>query len=377
MVAATAPASIRGIAVRSGGDRDPGLPPDPVCRAAASCRRSPPQSPPCACRRLAARGHPDRSFDRVPARPSLANGRRDRADAGAAIRDAPSSSRMDDGGAIAASPRLDLLGFYRGMAGGTVLGLFVAAARARSGAIVVADSPPIRIPLAGSAGAGFAGQPIADPRASGSRSPNRRRATCASSPVGPGASSRRSSPPRTTCCRRIISRKLQGRSSRIGHRRRISAFTCSPPIAARDFGWAGTMETVERLEATFASMQKLRRFKGHFFNWYGTHRSARARSRLRLIRRQRQSGRSPDCGRQRLRGVDRSRSRRTRGVAWRTISHSRVRPWTLLRRVSGEHRRQLRPILDEIEAQLTGAPDNRGASRDPEAADREGRQGGA
>jgi cyclic beta-1,2-glucan synthetase len=41
-------------------------------------------------------------------------------------------------------------------------------------------------------------------------------------------------------------------------------------IAARDFGWAGTLETVERLEASFGTMQKLRRFKGHFFNWYGT-----------------------------------------------------------------------------------------------------------
>ncbi|MCB1714480.1 MAG: glycosyl transferase [Candidatus Competibacteraceae bacterium] len=41
-------------------------------------------------------------------------------------------------------------------------------------------------------------------------------------------------------------------------------------IAARDFGWAGTIETVERLELAFTSMQKLPRFKGHFFNWYGT-----------------------------------------------------------------------------------------------------------
>ncbi len=41
-------------------------------------------------------------------------------------------------------------------------------------------------------------------------------------------------------------------------------------VAARDFGWAGTTETVERLEATFESMQKLRRFRGHFLNWYGT-----------------------------------------------------------------------------------------------------------
>src|SRR5581483_10642801 len=41
-------------------------------------------------------------------------------------------------------------------------------------------------------------------------------------------------------------------------------------IAARDFGWAGTIETVERLEATFATLRRLPRFKGHFFNWYGT-----------------------------------------------------------------------------------------------------------
>jgi cyclic beta-1,2-glucan synthetase len=41
-------------------------------------------------------------------------------------------------------------------------------------------------------------------------------------------------------------------------------------VAARDFGWAGTMATVERLEATFDTMQRLPRFMGHFFNWYGT-----------------------------------------------------------------------------------------------------------
>ncbi|MEO5672956.1 MAG: glucoamylase family protein, partial [Ramlibacter sp.] len=41
-------------------------------------------------------------------------------------------------------------------------------------------------------------------------------------------------------------------------------------VAARDFGWAGTLETVERLEATFAVLQKMQRFKGHFYNWYGT-----------------------------------------------------------------------------------------------------------
>ncbi|MFM2485725.1 GH36-type glycosyl hydrolase domain-containing protein [Celerinatantimonas yamalensis] len=40
--------------------------------------------------------------------------------------------------------------------------------------------------------------------------------------------------------------------------------------AARDFGWAGLVETIERLEATFASLDKLSKYKGHLFNWYDT-----------------------------------------------------------------------------------------------------------
>ena len=41
-------------------------------------------------------------------------------------------------------------------------------------------------------------------------------------------------------------------------------------ISARDFGWEGTSETVERLEATLATMSSLQRFRGHFYNWYDT-----------------------------------------------------------------------------------------------------------
>ena len=41
-------------------------------------------------------------------------------------------------------------------------------------------------------------------------------------------------------------------------------------IAARDFGWIGTFDTLERLEATLATMSDLERFRGHFFNWYDT-----------------------------------------------------------------------------------------------------------
>ncbi len=41
-------------------------------------------------------------------------------------------------------------------------------------------------------------------------------------------------------------------------------------VSARDFGWAGTSETVDRLEATLATMGGLQRFRGHFYNWYDT-----------------------------------------------------------------------------------------------------------
>jgi cyclic beta-1,2-glucan synthetase len=41
-------------------------------------------------------------------------------------------------------------------------------------------------------------------------------------------------------------------------------------VAARDFGWIGTTETVERLEATLATMDRLQRHRGHFYNWYAT-----------------------------------------------------------------------------------------------------------
>ncbi|WP_240474881.1 GH36-type glycosyl hydrolase domain-containing protein [Rheinheimera baltica] len=41
-------------------------------------------------------------------------------------------------------------------------------------------------------------------------------------------------------------------------------------ITARDFGWLGTTASVEKLEHTFATLQQLSLFKGHFFNWYDT-----------------------------------------------------------------------------------------------------------
>jgi cyclic beta-1,2-glucan synthetase len=41
-------------------------------------------------------------------------------------------------------------------------------------------------------------------------------------------------------------------------------------VSARDFGWTGTTEAIDRLEATLSTMNRLTRFRGHFYNWYDT-----------------------------------------------------------------------------------------------------------
>ena len=39
---------------------------------------------------------------------------------------------------------------------------------------------------------------------------------------------------------------------------------------ARQFGWIGTSELIDRLQATLATLQTLERHRGHFLNWYDT-----------------------------------------------------------------------------------------------------------
>ena len=41
-------------------------------------------------------------------------------------------------------------------------------------------------------------------------------------------------------------------------------------VSAYDLGWLGLAEAVERTEATFATLRKMFRFRGHFYNWYDT-----------------------------------------------------------------------------------------------------------
>jgi cyclic beta-1,2-glucan synthetase len=41
-------------------------------------------------------------------------------------------------------------------------------------------------------------------------------------------------------------------------------------LAARDFGFIGTLEAVERIELTCMTLERLQRYRGHFLNWYDT-----------------------------------------------------------------------------------------------------------
>ena len=169
----------------------------------------------------------------------------------------------------AASPQLDLPGFYRRMAGGTALGLLVAA-----GTLALAPSSwPIALPIA------FLWLTAPALALHASRSP----------PVAPSHAVSASE----SHDLRLIARRTwrffetfvtasdnmlppdnfqETPKPVVAHRTsptNIGLYLLSA-VAARDFGWAGTRETVERLEATFASMRKLQRFNGHFLNWYGT-----------------------------------------------------------------------------------------------------------
>lgn len=41
-------------------------------------------------------------------------------------------------------------------------------------------------------------------------------------------------------------------------------------INARDFGWAGLQDTVERLESTLKTVRNMEKYRGHLYNWYNT-----------------------------------------------------------------------------------------------------------
>ena len=169
----------------------------------------------------------------------------------------------------AISPRLNLRGFYRGMAASTTLGLLVAA-----GAVAFAPASwPVVLPFA----LLWLGAPALALRAS--RSPRVARSLALSES---DARDLRLTARRTwrffetfvTPADNMLppDNFQEDPQPVVAHRTsptNMGLYLLST-IAARDFGWAGTLQTVERLETTLACMLGLQRHRGHFFNWYDT-----------------------------------------------------------------------------------------------------------
>lgn len=166
-------------------------------------------------------------------------------------------------------PRLDLPGYYRQMAGGTCLALLILAAVY----VLAPASWPVALPflvlwLAAPALAFWVSQPskpaseeaLSDKAVEDLRLTARRTwrffetfVTPADSLLPPDNFQEDPKP--------VIARRTS--PTNMG----LYLLSC---IAARDFGWAGTARVAERLDLTLANMEKLPRFKGHFFNWYAT-----------------------------------------------------------------------------------------------------------
>lgn len=169
----------------------------------------------------------------------------------------------------ATRPRLDLAGFYRLMAGGTLLALSMAAA----GVGLVPSSWPLVLP--------FALLWLTAPALAlwTSRAPAvaRRLALPATDALALRLTARRTWRFFETFVTPVDNMLPPDNFQEtpkpvVAHRTsptNIGLYLLSA-IAARDFGWAGTTETVERMEAAFAAMRKLPRYRGHFHNWYET-----------------------------------------------------------------------------------------------------------
>ncbi|BBK39943.1 glycosyl transferase [Allostella sp. ATCC 35155] len=168
-----------------------------------------------------------------------------------------------------AGPRLDILGFCRQMAGGTVLALVMAAA-----ALTFQPSAwPLVLPLA----LLWLCAPLVAQWASRSPKTAARRAIADADARDLRLIARRTwryfetfvTPAENMLPPDNFQEKPKPVVAHRTSPTNIGLYLLSA-AAARDFGWAGTIETAERLEATFETLGKLPRFRGHFFNWYGT-----------------------------------------------------------------------------------------------------------
>ncbi|MDP3815755.1 GH36-type glycosyl hydrolase domain-containing protein, partial [Pseudomonas sp.] len=169
----------------------------------------------------------------------------------------------------AISPRLNLGGFYRGMAGGTSLGLLLCAG-------AVAASPaiwPLVLPFA----LLWLGAPAIALWASRAPKVARRLQLSSADSQELRLIARRTwrffETFVTAADNQLPPDNFQEDPKPVVARRtsptNMGLYLLSA-IAARDFGWAGTQQSLARLQATMAVMQQLPRYKGHFFNWYDT-----------------------------------------------------------------------------------------------------------
>ena len=167
-------------------------------------------------------------------------------------------------------PRLDLAGFTRRMAGAILVGAVGAVAALAFGH----GSWPVAFPFVALwvASPAVAREVSAAARSSGRLADVRRRRRCAQARRAPHLA---------------VLRDLRHGDRQHAAPRQFSGATPTPVVAhrtsptnlglyllsvvcARDFGWIGTEQAIDRLEATLATMSGLERFRGHFYNWYDT-----------------------------------------------------------------------------------------------------------
>ena len=75
---------------------------------------------------------------------------------------------------------------------------------------------------------------------------------------------------RRTGCRRTIFRKFRSRRSPRGPHPRIWAWRCWPIWPPGILGIFRQAACIRRTRDAFATMQRLERYRGHFYNWYET-----------------------------------------------------------------------------------------------------------
>ncbi|MFN2323375.1 MAG: glucoamylase family protein, partial [Trueperaceae bacterium] len=169
----------------------------------------------------------------------------------------------------ARGPRLGVAGFYRAMAGGTLVALGAAAA-----ALVLA---PASAWLVAPFAVLWAAAPTIASRISRPPSATHRRALTPADATELRLVARRTWRFFETFVtaeeRHLPPDNFQEDPNPVVARRtsptNVGLYLLSA-VTARDFGWAGTAQTVARLEATLTSVAALEHFRGHLFNWYAT-----------------------------------------------------------------------------------------------------------